>query len=510
VQSADGQVTMRGGYYTAAYDPRVSSAGEQQVADQVGALIATSYVRPATRRKHTKRRAEQFADALSLDPGIMQQHLLQVAHDLAFRETIRSVGNLIFDPRTKATLTRHIGAEKARVFPQWLKDVAQPNAVIDSHAGAVGRFLRKVRSNVVVGALGYAIDNFIADPLSVVSAPIATDLKARALGSGLTLYLRQPLKTRAFALEKSGEVRFRAQDAKQDLERQTRSITAKGGVPGQAMQWFKDHAFWVAEKIDEVNTTIIWYSAYRQASLHDGRAEAEAVAFADNVLQQTLPSFNNIDKAAIQRDQGLLGATVAFYGFMNLLYNTQRRILQPALTGKADSQAKAITVATGQMLALVAVQGLLAEMLVGRGPEPGDGDDDGERWLNWAIRKGLMAPITWLPFVGGMVESWALGKKPSIRSSTAFAVFDSIARAAKRAWDTGGDGERVGWEMARALFMFRGVPTRPLRWAEYWANFVDGEAGDTSVPGAVSGTVYGERENQPLNPITAVQQLVGE
>lgn len=495
VRLADGtEVQMAGGYFPAVYDRRVEEVGEKQAARTVADLMDGSYTRPGTSQSHLQRRAQEFSGALSLDPLTIQSHLMKVTHDIAFRETIRSVGSLVMDADVQAVLKQRLGDERSRVFLQWLKDIGRMEAAqADAHAGVLGRAVRSVRSNMVLGVLGYAIDNFIADTTSVLVAPISTDLRSKHMAAALFDSAKNWTDTRAFVLEKSGEVRKRADGMRAEIDRQIRSMTR--GKLGRGVDWIRDHAFWVAEKIDEGVSTVLWLGRYRQA-LKEGRPEADAVELANRVLRQALPGASVVDMAAIQRDKGFLGASVAFHGYMNVLYNLDRRIWQPVVSARgAGATAAAVPRAMAQYVALMAVTRILAELLVGRGPEPEDDESDEESWLGWMLRKMLVGAVSPVPFVGGMVESWALGRDPSVRSAPLFSIMDTAGKAAARAWREGEDGEKAAWDLMRAAGLLFGIPTRPVRWAQYALTQSRGD----DIGEAASGLLYGERERQPAN-----------
>ncbi len=500
----DGSVVkLNGGYFPAVYDRRVTEVGEKQAAQTVADLMDPSYTRPGTSRSHLKSRADEFADALSLDPLVIQSHFLKVTHDIAFRESLRSVGGLLLDPRIQSEMKKRLGDERARTFMQWLKDVGRmEGAQVDAHAGNLARWFRKIRSNTMLGALGYAFDIFVGDFTNIPVALAATPLKARHLSAAVVEAMRAPHEAREFVLGKSGEVRQRDEAVKTDFDHEIRAMTR--GKLARAVDFYRDHAFLVAEWIDALTVTPVWLGAYRQA-LATGREDADAVEFADAILRRTFPSKSVVDKSAMQRDKGFIGSVLVFQGYLNVLYNLDRRILNPIFTARgAGARARAIAKAAAPYLALLFVSRILSEFLVGHGPEPEDGEDDAERWLNWTIRKAVVGVMTPVPKLGGMVESWVMGKKMSSRSEPVFSVLDEVGKQAVRAWSDDGDGEGVAWDLLRAVGLPLGIPARPLRAAEYVERAIGGAAIDTSPAGVVSGIVYGERGGQPTNPFTVI------
>ncbi len=496
VTSSDGKlVRMKGGYFPAVYDRRVSKVGARMAGDDAASIMDPTYTRPSTSRSHTNKRAESFSDTLALDPRLIQTHLVKVTHDLAFREPLRAAARLLMDQRIRDVLNHNLGDDRADVLLQWLKDVGRmEGSETNVHAGRLARIVGAVKGNLVTSTLGYAFDNFVGDLTGLLAAPIKTHLKAKRLAAGLSEYMRSPNKSRDMVLEMSGEMRFRADSAAADTRRLIRDMTASGNVGARALRWYKDHAFYLAEQIDKAVATPIWIGAFRQA-LDDGKAQADAVAFADNVIQQVLPSGSVVDKSAIQRDKGAIGSLIAFYGYMNVLYNMQRRIAQPALMAAPGKERyAAVGKAAGQQLALLFVTAALAELIVGRGPEQDDGEDDSERWFTWFMRKMFVGNLAPVPIIGHVAER-ALGGEGSTRQAPLLSVFDKATIAAFRAFTKGDDaGLDEAWDLMRAAGLVLGIPTRAVRWAEGIVDTFEGEAENPA-----SAIVYGNRPNQPGN-----------
>jgi hypothetical protein len=282
VQTPTGPVTMRGGYWPAVYDERVDDAGRKQ-ADKVGDAMPAN-TRPATNRSSTKQRAEKYSGIISLEPSIIQGHFHEVIHDLAYREALRDAANIILHPDMQTAMKRHIGEERTRVLRQWLNDVGRGGAIQDTHASIPKKMLRGLKSNFVVAVLGQSLRLATADLVTFLGASIGTDLGVRHQASGLAAFARSPLAVRKFVMQASGEMRARKNDTRQAFDKQVRDFTARGGKLGDFYRWQKDRAFWMQEISETLVSTPIWYGAYRQAHLGEGRSHEEAVIFADAVF----------------------------------------------------------------------------------------------------------------------------------------------------------------------------------------------------------------------------------
>ena len=499
--------TYRGGYFPAVYDRRITVVGEKQSAQTIAALLDPSYSRPGTARGHLKGRVENFADALTLDPSIIQSHLAQVAHDLAFREVLKSVGGLILSQRVQTALKDRLGDERASTFVQWLKDVgSMRGAEVASHSKSLNRIWKAFRSNYVVGVLGYSVPVALGDLANF--AVNATLIKKKHWAQGLIEFSRNPAAAVAFAQAKSGEMRFREDETAREFNRAMKGLTRSPLLTSSGFDWLREHAFVFQEWTDKATSTPLWIGAYRQA-LADGKADGEAVRFADATVRKGFPSHSAVDKAALLRDKGFWGAMTVFYGYFSQVYNLQRRIVHEIHLAQGFKETSfSVVKASARLLALWSSSALIAEALSGRGPEDDDGEDELERYATWASRKLLLAPLTTLPvpMIAGGVESLIAGKKPSVRAAPGYAALEGIFKTAAKVMQSGegADAEKQFFAVARAVGLTFGVPTRPMRSAEYVLKAVNGDA-DTSgeafgaeVPGLgiAKGLIYGpEFEN---------------
>ena len=117
--------TYAGGYFPAVYDWRVEQTGERMDSAAIAALLDPRYVRPGTAQNHLKSRVDGFTGVISLEPATILRGISQAAHDIAFREAVKSVGGMLMRPAVRAELGRRLGPERAKQFLQWVKDVGQ-------------------------------------------------------------------------------------------------------------------------------------------------------------------------------------------------------------------------------------------------------------------------------------------------------------------------------------------------------------------------------------------------
>lgn len=513
---------LKGGYFPAVYDSRASTIGQKQAESQLAALQDPRTTRASTPHSHVKARAEAVSDAaIKLDPEVIYRHLAQVAHDVAFRETIKSVGSILLpgrrvaddgsivaDNRVAELLAKKLGPEKAGTFMQWLKDVGGASG---ANVTPLDPYITGARGAFAHVLLGWKLSTAVGDFANLPAAVASTSLKAKHLLAAQRDCLRAPFESRVKALEASPWLRSMVDTTRQQFDRSMKQMLDKG-LPAP-LQWYKDNAFVLMETVSAMTATPVWMGAHRQA-IAEGRSHEEAVRFADDILSQVFPSHSPVDVAGILRDRGVVGLSTVMYGYLSVAYRAQHRILGPLFTQEFRDRTmggKAMTVAnvTGRLVGFYIAFSVMGELLMGRGPEEGDEDkDDPEnkllRWRNWFMRKLLVAPASTLPFadLAKAIEAKMTGKKKSsARAAPLNTLFEMISDQASMALD--GDQPALKRAGAGLTLMLEGLglPVSPLNVQGKF--LVDVLMGDVEPEGPLdvaSGLVYGDRgAKQPAN-----------
>ncbi|MFA5943196.1 MAG: hypothetical protein WC876_01880 [Candidatus Thermoplasmatota archaeon] len=494
--------TYPGGYFPAVYDRRVEPAGERQAADAVASFMDPSFSRPGTSHSHLKGRAESFSGVISLEPGTIPSHLAQVAHDLAFREAVKSVGSIVLDRDIQATMKDVLGDGRASQFLQWVKDVGQMRGVQGfEHAGALLRAAKTIRANTVVAALGYAIPNAIEDLSNLPASLARTGLKTKHLAAAMAEVAGSPIGAVRFAESKSGELRSRRDQLQRELAAQTKSLTGASAL--KPLGWLKEHAFVFMEFSDKYSSTPVWLGAYRQA-LANGASDADAVTKADQTVRQVFPSHSPVDAAAILRDKGFVGTSLMFYGFLSTYYNGIADLRRQF--GRADTAVQKGKVA-GQLLAYVVAISVLSEFLRGRGRE------DDEDWAQWFLRKMLSGALSAVPFggdLGNYLDAKMLGKPTMNPRSVSLPVtFLTLGQALIDAASDEKDADKRVKALIRSAGPFAGIPAvQPIRTLGYISDVAQGNIEPRDPFDFASGLIYGEREGQPQNPLRLMSDAV--
>jgi GGDEF domain-containing protein len=508
---------FRGGYFPAVYDPNVTNVGAKQEAAQ---LFDPGYVRPGTARGHLKSRVEGFNDVISLSVDSIARHTAQVIHDLAYRERLKAVANLVLDDDVQRTLRTYLGTGKAAVLPQWLRDIGQMRGAESTRTPKLTGIVKWVRGNLPA-VLGYKPKLALEDYTTNLStACIGTGLEMKHLAAGLQAVKLYDRAAMADAEARSGELRSRHDQIQRDLLK-TQARLTEANIPGRkALRFYKDHAFVMQQMADRASSAIIWLAAERQyleqhQDENGDKVAREAVDFADAMVRKVMPSHSPVDASALMRDKGPIGAYLVFFGYFNHAYNREADIIEQAIDAKtARERAMKIGAALGFMVAV----SVISSIIRGQGPSPGDEPDDEKdpvkrkllKARNYTARKLLVGTLELHPLTGPLGqagEAWVLGKKNTgVRNNSVVGIFEGVAKSYMQALDGNKDPDKRLKAFLRTLEPTLGISTGQL--TDTGGFLWDWHQGDVQPRGAgdVLGGLYtGQREGQGANPFTLGQ-----
>lgn len=490
-----------GGYYNAAYDRRVEFAGERSEARDLADILDPSFVRPGTSHGHLKSRVEGFTGAVSLEPRKIIAQFARVAHDLAYREALKSVANLVLDERVDATMKRHLGDGKTKQFRKWLQDIGgMSGAELPDMWSKIGSTLRR---NQIAAALAYRIPTMLGDFGTMIYAGLKSS--PVALASGLREMFVNPRACMRLAMEKSGELRARDGQLSERFKTAISSLTQRGGRARQAYESYLRHGFTMYEWTEKLWSTPVWIGEYRRG-LKAGKSEADAILHADKLVRDILPTHRPVDQAGVQRNR-YLAPMVVFYSFHSVVWNELRGHFEPFMQalGIVEKGKKAAVGAAASLVLLFSAYAL-GEFLSGRGPESGDGEDEAERWANWLKRKMLLGALQPVPFggeVAGVIEGKLMGHRTNPRAGIFTSMLEPSVKAAEKMLDDDKEWDEQFKAFIRAIGPLAGIPMYPFTHpGQYLVDVAQGEQESSGLADVASGLIYGARDDQPANPLS--------
>lgn len=536
---ADGeQVTLRGGYWPAMYDPVESKLGLKQ--DEASTTSELNYetFRASIIKGFTRGRVDRVTDVIRFDDfGLYPSHVLKVIRYIAYEEMVRDT-NRIFSA-IKNTVEDRLGSAAFDQLDRWLHVVASGSP--DSIAAAERGFVRGagfVVSRVVLTAMMLNLKNAMADiatPLITAFGPRSSRVRADYLLGALlegTAGLAAPsaigrgwFAMRKEALENSSELRVRGDEATRRMRQQAERFGAGGkrwhpfGLnvePGRLLEWIQHNAF-VFQHVAEVWGTTISFEAARRQALDRGASPEDANRFGNDVLQKVFPSALPAEKSHVIRSKGFVGSLLIMQGFFNRAGNRIRQTAHPAMVefGNAEGwwekakTAPEMAEAGAMVLGILGVVGVLGSLLEGRGPEQGE---DTPEWLK---RKMISTPLSVVPLFSELAptaeylvaQDEAKGRikfQASERSaplvSSALRLLNNLGALA----DEEKDDAKRAWAAYEVLAFALGLPVSQVkRTVPYLA---DVAAGDK--PLEVTPLIYGDRDRAAENPTTFLEDEI--
>ena len=410
----------RGGYYPLVYDPKISFDVDVRAEKSADSLWENHYSRATTPKGFTKQRIEGYARPIWLSLEVVPRHLSEVAHDIAFRETLMEADKFLADTRVREAVEGALGRDYYKQFKPWLQAIANEWAQEKRGTEFWEGFLKASRANVTMVAMGFRMTTMLAQAGGLSDS--TEYLGARWVASGLKAFMSNPMEAYRFATGKSSEMANRMGEVDRDIRDQARRLLGKGGAIANAQRF----AFYGIGIMDMGVSLPTWIGGYNKA-LSEGMDEADAVYAADKAVRTTQGAGSTKDLAAVSRRNEFWRIATMFYSYFGHLYQRQRNLARDLRA--ADSVGDYAMVAARSFWLLV-VPALFGAWAGGQGPE------DDENPALWALRKvtfNLPMSVPILRDISSGLENTISGKFRGGYSYT------PIARAFETAIKLGGD-----------------------------------------------------------------------
>jgi hypothetical protein len=369
VTTADGEtVALRGGYFPLVYDSRMSSQQYfQEAQGTVQDLGPNSFVRAATKHGHTISRVGSGGKPIRLDLSVLNQHVINVIHDLTHREAVLDVGKLLERPRLRAAIENASSPEMYRTLRPWLSRIASDRQPPIPHA--LETVLGRARVGTTVVNMGLKATTALVQPTGFLnSLDLLGGTYARR---GLSAFFADPKGQWEWVKAQSPAMAAR----QQSFDRDVRDIAKKKGVLSDRDKVF----FWATGFLDMAVAVPTWLGAYAKAIETQRLDHADAVAAADSAVRLSQGSGAAKDLAAIQGGPEVQRLFSTFYTFWSALYGLFHRSVSNVRTGRYSVPRFGASV-----LSLWFVQAVLSEIIAGRGP---DDDEDWGEWAAWELAR---------------------------------------------------------------------------------------------------------------------------
>ena len=261
IKTADGkEVTLKGGYYPLRYNAEKSSNVQDKTAEEAAKGTMTGAQVFGTKRGHTKARVEgDVVLPVLLEFSVLQEHVYNAAHNIAFRIAARDVYRIINDKKFEAYVSSNYGRPVYKYLKQWAVDVwAIPADGTDLAGSTVSRALAAFRRNSTMAIMGWRVWPVVENVSNI--APVVDKLGARRALQAVMAFTLHP-KTLLAMSKKSIFMADRINNMERDVRRNSHTFDPTY----KPLEFLRDNAYRALAFTDLALSVPTWNSAYNEA-----------------------------------------------------------------------------------------------------------------------------------------------------------------------------------------------------------------------------------------------------
>lgn len=261
IRTADGaEIKLRGGYYPLKYNAEKSTQAKEHAAEEEAKRGAAGAKVLGAHRGHTKKRSEgEVKEPVLLEFDVLNSHVYDAAHNIAFRIAARDVHRILRQKDFKQYVASTYGLAFWNRLDQWALDVwAVAADGSDLAATALSRTMAAFRCNSTMAIMGYRLWPVIENATNI--GPMMDKLGAAEAHAAVADYYGNK-KSMDALLEKSLFMMNRINNMERDL-RQDTHIFAPTYAP---IEFLRDNAYWALAQTDLMLSKPLWCRAYKNA-----------------------------------------------------------------------------------------------------------------------------------------------------------------------------------------------------------------------------------------------------
>lgn len=303
-----------GGYYPIKYDFEKSIEASRNEVQKNELFKQMSAAAAHTDKGHVQTRVNTLSRPIRLSSDVLINHIENVNHDLAFRETVIDTARLLRRPEVREAIQGAIGMDGLKTIEDHLRAVASDQGnYVDGAESALKWFRYKatlatlsVRPFIFPLRFGGDVLNTVSElgPTGVLSA-----MHGYWTGNG----------TRETVDSKSVMMRNFSHDFERDVfdvSNAAQGQTALGG----AKKLYLKYAFAADTFADQIMRYPMWLHIYQSEIAQHGD-ERKAVDHADAAITRTFGSGRSIDRVEAQRGSEWQKSTTMYMSYSTMMFN---------------------------------------------------------------------------------------------------------------------------------------------------------------------------------------------
>lgn len=464
---------LRGGYYPVACDRELSArpVDTDRLGTQTGGMFPS-----LSRGPLKQRQAVGLGTPLSLSLDVIPRHVAETVHMLTFRRPVTEAAKILRRREVNGAIRETAGVAAAEALDGWLRHVAGERPA----RGGWDRAASWARKNAALYTMGFRLSAMLARMTGLLS-PVAEIGPRWALRGVVDSYGRgSPLDVCRTVMELSPMMRDRIMSADREVfEVSSRLMepdsSSRASDPFARMKSFMETRGsvpmgWMRMYFADLP---IWNGAYARALKENGGDIAEAVLYADAVVERARAGGAARDLAAVRPGWEPGRLMTMFYSCFSALYNlSARRVAMFDMRRHPAAVYRLATLALPTWFAEPALMGALP----GGGPGTRNVGDktDAEDWIVWGAKEAFFHPAG---MVFDMREAASPESCPDSCQESWQDAFDSAMRfgaRAGKALQDGADGRELlsGRETTEQDTGF--ITARELQLLETFRDWLDG------------------------------------
>lgn len=488
----------RGGYYPIVYDKTASMEARDKNSAET-ALLESDYGRATTAKGYTKSRLDRVNAPLKFGLAPISQHIASVIHDVAYRQTIRQLWNLVNSPTFMENFDIYLEPEYRDGICQLLKTIAnQPNR--DARAmKQLDKFLKIIRTRTTTMGLAFRFTTAVAQTLGFFSSVAALDQRGRKKGAkhsgkywlwrGLKAFA-QGAENREWALANSGELRARLNNNDVNIAEAMKGVGQEISRKEKITDSMVKAGFWLIGKVDFVVAQATWFAAYEQAKNEFGYEHQDAVFYADRIMIDSQGTGNLKDTPLFQRNGEIYRSMAMFYSPFAGLY----QIWTQSVKDMKDN--KQFAGAVHDLFVALVLPPLVEGLLKGDAP---DADDGLAEWLKYLLCEPLFYWLSTLPIARDAASVMEFGRVPgSLYANAVNTVWSPVKRVYKML--EGKDVKESAFvkDLMNAISLSSGVPVggQIADWTSYGLGAMTGSVKVDSPADVIYGIYRGKERKK--------------
>jgi hypothetical protein len=406
---------LRGGYYPLKYDADRSERAYSHSVDKMAQQLMSGFVAKAsTRAGAAIERVGSGGMPVRLEMDVLFEHVAELIHDISHREAVLDVNRLLDHPEIKGAVLNTVGPQYHRAMKQQVRDIAAGDVPALSW---MDKTINHLRGGMSIAAMGWKLTTALVQVTGFLqSVPrVGVGPMVKHVGS----FYGNPLAMKAktdWAFSKSVELRTRANTYDRDIRDEMRKIEGNS-TSAQVKRSF----FYLTAMMDMGVAVPVWSAAYEQGMEKFKGDEAMAIDYADQMVRTTQSSGLMKDLAGVQRGGPTQKMFTMFYSYFSATYNNlvdeMKRLKRPTDMPRF----------VANMAFLTFLPAVLSELMMGRGPD--DGEDDEEGWAKWMAATTLKYSLS--GFVGVRDIVSALGTNFGYAGSPVGSAVEAVVTLGK-------------------------------------------------------------------------------